>query len=178
MPCKKATVRRRTIGNQCPPAYTRRDRFIRFWQKLRQYREDLMRLCLLLAALMLAACSDDSMKRNFSLNRDAAPDTLSAARMPLSVPPNIALRPARPGAAEPPPPGQQLDQSAGSEGQDALVDSAGPPATAHIRTLINENSGMIYASPGFVDALMNWTPPPGYTPLTAPPKKSWLSRLL
>lgn len=137
-----------------------------------------MRLCLLLAALMLAACSDDSMTRTFGLNRDAAPNTLFASRIPLSVPPNIGLRPARPGAAEPPSPGQQLDQAAGSPGQDALVDSAGPPATEHIRTLINENSGMIYPSPGFVDALMNWTPPPGYTPLTPPPKKSWLSRLL
>ena len=137
-----------------------------------------MRFGLLLVALMLVGCADDSMTRNFGLNRDASSDNLTDTRPLLSVPPTLGVRPARAGASNPSQTGQQPDQAAGSPGQDALVDSAGPPATVHIRTLINENSGMIYPPPAFVDALMNWTPPPGYTPLTAPPKKGWLSRLL
>ncbi len=136
-----------------------------------------MRYTTLMIALLLAACSNDGMTRNFSLNRDAGQDNLASPQAPLSVPPNLGLRPPRPGAPSLLTTGQQPDQTAGSAGQDALVDSAGPPAAADIRTTINENSGMISASPAFVDALMNWTPPPGYTPLTVPPKKGWFSRL-
>ena len=137
-----------------------------------------MRCCLPMIALLLAACStDNGLSRNFGLDRDAA-QTIAASRMPLSAPPDLGLRPTLPGVLARPAVGQQPDQAAGSPGQDALVDEAGPPATEHIRTLINESSGMLSASPGFVDALMNWTPPPGYTPLTSPPKKGWFSRLL
>jgi Protein of unknown function (DUF3035) len=136
-----------------------------------------MRYTTLMIALLLVGCGGDAMTRNFSLNRDAGQDNLAAAQPPLSMPPNLGLRPPRPGAPTLQTTGQLSDQAAGSPGQDALVDSAGPPAAADIRSAINDNAGMINASPAFVDALMNWTPPPGYTPLTAPPKKGWFSRL-
>jgi hypothetical protein len=133
-----------------------------------------MRLGLVLTVLSLAACSDDGMSRNFGLARDSAPDTVAATQMPLSMPPSLALRPTRPGA---PVPRQTspAEPAVGSAGQDALLQAAGPGATADIRQLINENSGMIDPGPEFTDRLMNWTPPPGSTPLSQPAKKGWLS---
>jgi hypothetical protein len=136
-----------------------------------------MRFGFILISLLLAACAKDEMTREYGLGRDAPPETMASTQLPLSVPPTLALRPGRPGASMPQTDKRQPDQVVGSPGQDALVQAAGPSATADIRTLINENSGMLYPSPGFVDALMNWTPPPGYTPLTAPARKGWISRL-
>lgn len=136
-----------------------------------------MRFGLLLIVLTLAACSDDSMTRNFNLARDSAPETMASTQMPLSAPPSLAVRPARPGAPVPQIARQQSDQQVGSAGQDALVQAAGPAPTKDIRALVNENSGMVYADPAFVDAVMNWSPPPSYTSLTAPPRKGWLSRI-
>ena len=52
-----------------------------------------------------------------------------------------------------------------AQGQDALVQAAGPAAASDIRAAINEKSGLVYPDPGFVDRLMNWAPPPGYTPV-------------
>jgi hypothetical protein len=136
-----------------------------------------MRVGLLLIALTLAACSDDSLTRKYGLGRDAPPETMASTQMPLSMPPSLSMRPGRPGAPIPQADQRQADQSVGSTGQEALVQAAGPAAPADIRTLINEHSGMIYPSPAFTEALMNWSPPPGYTPLTAPARKGWLSRL-
>jgi hypothetical protein len=135
-----------------------------------------MRFCLVLTVLSLAACNDDGLARNFSLARDAAPDTVAATHVPLSVPPSLALRPTRPGAPVPRQTGP-ADAAAGSAGQDALLQAAGPSASADIRQLINENSGMIDPGPEFTDRLLNWTPPPGSTPLSQPAKKGWLSRI-
>lgn len=136
-----------------------------------------MRFGPLLMLPLLAACSDDSMTRNFTLSRDSAPQTVASTMMPLSAPPNLTVRPTRPGAPPPQGDARQPEQAAGSAGQDALVQAAGPSATADIRTVINENAGMVYPGPGFVDALINWSPPPGYTPLTAPARRGWFSRL-
>jgi hypothetical protein len=136
-----------------------------------------MRFGSVLVVLMLAACADDSMTRNYGLGRDAAPETMASTQMPLSMPPTLAIRPGRPGAPTSQTNERQPPQAVGSAGQDALVQAAGPSAAADIRMLINENSGMVYPSSSFVDAVMNWTPPPGYTPLTAPARNGWLSRL-
>lgn len=136
-----------------------------------------MRLWLLPTILLLAACSDDGTTRNFNLSRDAGPQTVAASRMPLSAPPILAMRPARPGASANEVSLPQEDRAAGSAGQDALVQQAGPASTADIRVLVNENSGLAYPPPEMVDRLMFWTPPPGYTPLTAPAPKGWFSRI-
>ncbi|HSZ88526.1 MAG TPA: DUF3035 domain-containing protein [Acetobacteraceae bacterium] len=138
-----------------------------------------MRYLPMLSVLLLVACSDDSMTRNFSLSRDNAPETIASTQMPLSVPPQLATRPSRPGAIMPKEGDTQpADQAAGSAGQDALVEAAGPAAPADIRNTINENSGLVYPGPGFVDQLMAWTPPPGYTPvITQAPKGGWFSRM-
>jgi len=132
-----------------------------------------------LLILLLAGCSDDSMTRNFSLSRDSAPQTMASTQMPLSTPPSITLRPARPGAIAPNRDAtQSAEQGAGSTGQNALLEAAGPAASSDIRTVINEHSGLVYPDPGFVNQLMQWTPPPGYTPVFGQaPKGGWLSRI-
>lgn len=136
-----------------------------------------MRYGLVLLVLLLAACGNDGMTRNFSVSRDSAQDTIGATQTPLSLPPDFQLRPQRPGALPPTSQdtAQQTDQSTGSAGQDAFLEAAGPSANPDIRTKIDEHSGLVYPAPEFVDRVMNWTPPPGYTPLAAPPKKGWFS---
>jgi len=85
-------------------------------------------------------------------------------------------RPARAGAvaAKESPPDSQTTHSSG---QHALLEAAGPSAPGDIRQLVDQNAGAISLGPGFAQQVMNWTPPPGYTPLTAPPKQGWFSRL-
>ncbi len=138
-----------------------------------------MRSFPLLLILLLVGCSDDSMTRNFSLSRDAAPENIAATRMPLSMPPGLAMRPARPGAMVPTrPDAPATEQAAGSTGQETLVQAAGPATSSDIREVINENSGLVYPDPGFEQQLMSWTPPPGYTPVIMPPPKGgWISRI-
>jgi Protein of unknown function (DUF3035) len=142
-------------------------------------KESSMRRVFLLPMVLLAACSDDKMTRDFSLSRDTAPESVAATRMPLSMPPGLATRPVRPGALVPThPDAPASEQAAGSAGQDALLQAAGPAASSDIRAEINENSGLVYPDPGFVDRLMNWTPPSGYTPVIVPaPKGGWFSRI-
>lgn len=136
-----------------------------------------MRYGLVLLVLLLAACGSDGMTRDFSVSRDSSQDTIGATQTPLSMPPDFQLRPQRLGALPPTSQdsGQQTDQSTGSAGQDAFLEAAGPSANADIRTKIDEHSGLVYPASEFVDRVMNWTPPPGYTPLVAPAKKGWFS---
>ena len=129
-----------------------------------------MRYCLLLLIPLFAGCADKSMTRNFSMSRDSAPENMAATQMPLSMPPD-AFVPSRPDT-------EATEQAAGSSGQDALLQAAGPAASPDIRAEINQNAGLVYPDPGFIDQLMNWTPPPGYTPvITLGSKGGWFSRM-
>ena len=137
-----------------------------------------MRYGFVLLVLLLAACgNNDGMTRNYGTSRDTAPETIAATQTPLSMPPDFQQRPRRPGALPPTSQGnaQQADQSAGSAGQDAFLEAAGPSAGSDVRHKIDENSGLVYPAPEFVDRVMNWTPSPGYAPLTAPASKGWFS---
>jgi hypothetical protein len=140
-----------------------------------------MRAWPLLLILSLAACGDSGMTRNFSISRDAAPETVSATRVPLSTPPELAMRPTRPIALGGSNANTQptTDQAPASAGEEALVEAAGPASDPHVRTDINQNAGLVYPSPDFVDRLMNWTPPPGYTPLISQGGQGggWFSRM-
>jgi hypothetical protein len=71
--------------------------------------------------------------------------------------------------------GQPLTQGPVSTGQDALVQAAGPTAGADVRAKVDDNSGLVYPSPGFVDRVMNWTVPPGYQSLVTKASKGWFS---
>ena len=73
---------------------------------------------------------------------------------------------------------QPVERAAGSAGQDALVQAAGPASSSDIRTAINENSGLVYPDSGFVDRLMNWSAAAGSTPaIMQAPKGGWFSRM-
>ena len=136
--------------------------------------------CVILAlAVTLAACSKDSLTRDFSVSRDAGPSTATTGMPPLSTPPGLVNRPA---AASPLlPPQQQQQQAAAAvpptEGQAALVAAAGGPGQTDIRQQLDTNSGIVSLGPGFAQELMAWTPPPGHVPLGAPAQKGWFSRL-
>jgi len=135
-----------------------------------------MTRCLILAmALALAACSKDSLTRDFGVSRDAGPSTTADAMPPLSTPPGMMSQPDAP-PLEPP---QQQTTAAlpSSQGQTALVEAAGGPGPANIRQQIDTNAGIVSLGPAFAQDVLNWTPPPGHVPLGAPAQKGWLSRL-
>jgi hypothetical protein len=139
-----------------------------------------MRVWHWLLVFALAACGNSGMTRNFSLSRDAAPETMAATRVPLATPPELATRPTRPvsigGSSSNAQPA--TDQAPASAGEEALVQAAGPASDPQVRREINEKSGMVYPNPEFIDRLMNWTPPPGYTPIiTQGGKGGWFSRM-
>jgi len=71
-----------------------------------------MRYCLLLLIPLFAGCADKSMTRNFSMSRDSAPENMAATQMPLSMPPGLATRPARPGAFVPSRPDTEATEQA------------------------------------------------------------------
>src|ERR1700722_14966670 len=110
-------------------------------------RETLMRYGLAVLVLLLGACSQGDMTRGFSLSRDSAPETVASTQMPLSMPPDMATRPKRPGALTPQANASQVsappaDVSTGSAGQDAFLDAAGgAPSSSDVRTQIDESSG-------------------------------------
>lgn len=141
----------------------------------------MMRVWPMLLAVSLTGCGDSGLTRNFTLSRDTAPDTAAAMQVPLATPPELTMRPIRPvtigGSTTNPQP--TTDQAPASTGEEALVEAAGPAADPKVRTEINENAGLVYPSPEFVDRLMNWTPPPGHTPIITPAGKSggWFSRI-
>jgi hypothetical protein len=134
-----------------------------------------MRYGIILLTLLLAACGDDSMTRDFSLSRDAAPDTVGATQMPLSMPPNMAERPRPRGAMalSASNPGSDANPPAVGNGQGALLDAAGASANPDIRNRIDETSGLVFPPGDFVDRVMTWAPPPGYVSLLSSPHKGW-----
>jgi hypothetical protein len=141
-----------------------------------------MRYGTVLLILLVGACNnDDSMTRNFGVSRNSTPDTAAAPLMPLSVPPGMASRPQRPSplvtANQTGPNGAPADQAPLSQGQEALLDAAGPSADPGVRRSIDQNSGMVYPGADFVNEVMNWSPPPGYRPLTKQSSGGWLSGL-
>ena len=139
-----------------------------------------MNRCMILAVVLaLAACSQDSMTRDFGVSRDAGPSTTAGGLPPLSTPPGLVNRPET-SPLLPPQPQQQQDTAAAvppSEGQAALVEAAGGPGQADIRQQLDTNAGIVSLGSSFAQEVMSWTPPPGHVPLGAPAQKGWFSRL-
>jgi hypothetical protein len=129
-------------------------------------------------SLGLSACSGD-LERTFGLTRDAPDEFTVTTRAPLSMPPDYALTPPRPGATRPQElsPTQQAEAAlvpdtaiagttnAGpdSAGQQALVGEAGPPAPADIRDTVNAEQKLDVPQRGLTERLMFWksSPTPG-----------------
>ncbi len=128
--------------------------------------------------LALGACSGDELTRTFGLTRDAPDEFQVTTRAPLSMPPDLTLRPPRPGVTRP----QELTQqqqaqaalvpdtalnpvstAAQSPGQQALVSAAGRPAPPDIRNRVDSEAALDTPSRSFSDRLMFWQspPPPG-----------------
>lgn len=133
--------------------------------------------------LLLSGCGGDELTRTFGLTRDAPDEFQVTTRAPLSMPPDLTLRPPRPGAVRP----QELTQrqqaegvlapdavlSAGpratvTPGQQALLAASGPAAPAGIRDKVDGEAALDTPSRPFTDRLLFWqaAPPPG-TPVDA-----------
>jgi Protein of unknown function (DUF3035) len=135
------------------------------------------RLVLLSALVTLAGCSGSDLTRSFGLTRDPPDEFQVTTRAPLSMPPDFSIRPPRPGASRPQEQSQaqqaeaalvpQVELGAGnaamSPGQQALLQQAGPPAPADIRSRVDTESARLEPGHRFADRLMFWRspPPPG-----------------
>jgi hypothetical protein len=170
---------------------------------------------LAVCATVLGGCSSDQFGRTFGFVRDAPDEFTVTTRAPLAMPPTFALQPPRPGASRPQEQSERekaeqalVPQMAlgstpeePSQGQQALVQAAGPPASPSIRAAVDQDAAMAKPSRGFVDKLMFWrkpTPPgivvdpqkeaqrlrensalgqgpeAGDTPIIQPKKQGWL----
>ncbi len=125
--------------------------------------------------LGLSACNGDDLSRTFGITRDTPDEFTVTTRAPLSMPPDFALRPPRPGEPRPQeetapdaaeaalvPQSALADAQQGdtSAGQQALVAAAGPPAPADIRQKIAQDASLDQPSESLTDRLMFWRKPP------------------
>ncbi|MGB9153938.1 MAG: DUF3035 domain-containing protein [Alphaproteobacteria bacterium] len=123
-----------------------------------------------LTALLLSACAET--RQDLGLGRNPPDEFAVLERPPLSMPPDYALHPPRPGEARP----QTVDvtqrasetlfegnaptqTNAPSNGEKALLAQAGATkADPNIRqTVDHETSEKVVASPHLVDRLTNWS---------------------
>jgi hypothetical protein len=145
---------------------------------------------LLLAAVLplaLAGCGSTDISRTFGLNRDSPDEFQVTTRAPLSMPPNYALRPPRPGEVRP----QERSESQQAEallapqsvlasdqggsvsaGQQALLSAAGPSAPANIRQRVNSDAAIDQTDRSFADKLMFWQATPDNSVLVDPQKEA------
>jgi len=124
----------------------------------------------LLLLPLLAGCSDDQ-SRLFGFARTGPDEFTVTTRAPLSMPPDFAVPPPRPGAPRP----QEQSQTAQAEatlapdtalgggaagaatpGQAALVHAAGQAAPADVRHRVDAEAPVAATDRGFVDRLMFW----------------------
>jgi Protein of unknown function (DUF3035) len=123
--------------------------------------------------LSLAGCSTSGLARTFGLTRDAPDEFTVTTRAPLSMPPDFALRPPRPGAARPQ---EQSERQAAQEalvpdlalnqpvagqtpGQEALLAQTGPAAPADIRRTVDQDSRYTANDESFIDKVLYWRKP-------------------
>ncbi len=125
------------------------------------------------SAIALAGCSSGNLFKNLGLVHESPDEFSVTTRAPLAMPPDFTLPPPRPGVPRPQEQSerQQAEQAlvpalalggqpAGSTpGQQALVQAAGPPAPADIRTEVDEEAQRDHPSPGIADKLMFWRKP-------------------
>jgi hypothetical protein len=175
-------------------------------------------LSLAVSVATLAGCNGDQFGRTFGFIHDAPDEFTVTTRAPLAMPPSFALPPPRPGTVRP----QEQSERAQAElalvpqmalgtpnadsspGQQALVEAAGPPVGAAIRTEVDEEASRNQPSQGLGTKLMFWRTPEkpgivvdpekeakrlrenaalgqsqetGDTPIVQPKQKAWLEGL-
>ncbi len=123
-----------------------------------------------LALLLLSGCGGDDVSRTFGLQRDSPDEFQVTTRAPLSMPPDFALRPPRPGMARAqdqtgpeaaqavlaPQAALSAREAGVTPGTAALLDAAGPRAPADIRARVEQDSALERPSRTVVDRLMFW----------------------
>jgi hypothetical protein len=132
----------------------------------------------LIALIALSACGSET-ERAFGLSRTSPDEFTVTTRAPLSMPPNFALRPPRPGAPRPQESTSIADAEAAlvpeaalagpggppSPGQQALMQQAGGPVTSDIRRKVDDEAQLDRPDTAISDRLMFWRdkPEPGVT---------------
>lgn len=144
-------------------------------------------LVLIGASALLAGCGNGGLSQTFGFSR-ASPDEFAVTtQAPLSMPPDLALRPPRPGEPRP----QDVSESRQAEealtpqatlgtaqaglsaGQEAFLQQAGPPAPTGIRKEIGrENDQQEAANDSLVDKLLFWRQPTPSDIVINPKKES------
>jgi hypothetical protein len=124
------------------------------------------------SVIALTGCGSN-LSRTLGFTRDAPDEFKVTTRAPLAMPPEFALSPPRPGVPRPQEQSEraQAEQAlvpqmalggppaSGSPGQQALVQSAGPPAPADIRNTIDLDAQLNQPHESFTDKLMFWRKP-------------------
>ena len=126
-------------------------------------------------AAPLAACATGDLSRTFGFTRDSPDEFTVTTQAPLTIPPDYTIRPPRPGAPRPQDVPDQVaaqealipqtalapgSDAAMSPGQQALIQQAGPPAQANIRTQIaQEQTQLNGGGQSFAGRLMFWRSP-------------------
>ncbi len=149
---------------------------------------------LIVVALAVTGCSD-GLKEQIGLGKRAPDEFKVVSRAPLSLPPDYNLAPPRPGALRPqegsaqgqakravfnldgtagPEKSSSLDQAGRSDGEMALLQSAGAnEAPDDIRLLIDRETRQLNSeSEQVVDALIFWKDQPNPNSLVDPVKEA------
>ena len=136
--------------------------------------------------MLLAGCDSDKLTRTFGLTRDAPDEYTVTTRAPLSMPPDYALRPPRPGVSRPQEQSERTQaeealvpqialgtpRASASPGQAALVQQAGPSAPTDIRQRVDRDARMDNPDEGFIDKLLYWRKPDTAHAVIDPAKES------
>lgn len=135
-------------------------------------------LALALAAPLVAACGGSDLSRTFGFTRDPPDEFQVRTQAPLSIPPEFALRPPRPGAPRPQetPPREAAQgllvartvtarqpvapRAGSSPGEAALLAAAGPSPPPDLRREIDTETALLAERDrSFVDRLLFWRRP-------------------
>jgi hypothetical protein len=136
--------------------------------------------------LLVSGCSGSQLSRTFGLTRDAPDEFTVTTRAPLSMPPDFALRPPRPGAARPQEQSERRQaeealvpdlalnqpQAGQSPGQDALMAQTGPNAPQDIRRTVDQDARYASDDKSFIDKILYWRKPDTQDVQVDPQKES------